>query len=424
MSAVATEVFRLIERAAIRADAAAMQHLQLLSSADQCSEARGFVSALVSIISSDPAAVHADVRLMAAIVLKNVVKNMWQPAAAKKKAAVADEEKVIVRTFLLAHLHEENNRISAQVSQTAAMVSRNDWPGLWPDVMTVLFGEVQQCNTAALGLRRLRAMGMLHEVLQGVQSKRIRDVRIQLVDTVVSIFPSLLALWTAICGELQSTMMQQSAAMMAGGEECIQMVQLLAMQAFMSTKLIVAVLKENFIDIYTRPELAVFFPAVFGFSQFIASFLKSFPGSLLGDHENTLDNADDVEFSGGGVVQCPSDLSGLQRVVFISRALLFTTMQIPCDLVNDFPLEFSLYLDAGLSFAGTEMSNVTTGNSYPKIPFLGSSLSLNLSPFFCYQHRFPDQNGFTSVSVDFFLSLHTVICTQTMRRSSVKIQGR
>ena len=161
-------IFSLLEKASVYSDQSAMNQLQYLSNADQRIEAKGFALSLITILqtshSNSSSSIRPESRLMAAIIMKNLVKNMW---VTRSKSSIDDPDKLIIRNFIINHLGESDNRVATQLALTAAKICRHDWPLQWPDVLSRVYEHILNEND----MIKLRAMNMLHEILLELTSR-------------------------------------------------------------------------------------------------------------------------------------------------------------------------------------------------------------------------------------------------------------
>uniref|UniRef100_A0A0E0KCF2 Importin N-terminal domain-containing protein n=1 Tax=Oryza punctata TaxID=4537 RepID=A0A0E0KCF2_ORYPU len=123
----------------LSADAATRQPAEALLA--QCEARRGFCSCLLAIITSRGEASDDDVRLLAAVHLKNCIARYWRQCV--DSPAIDNEEKVYIRKSLLINMREENGKIALQLAALIARIVCFDYPKEWPDVFSVLAQQLQ-----------------------------------------------------------------------------------------------------------------------------------------------------------------------------------------------------------------------------------------------------------------------------------------
>ncbi|KAH7416171.1 hypothetical protein KP509_14G078800 [Ceratopteris richardii] len=85
------------------------------------------------------------IRQLAAVVLKQYVKQHWQEGDEKYvPPCVSPEEKVSIRTLLMQAVDDSYGKIRTAVGMAVASIASCDWPEEWPDLMDVLLRYLNQ----------------------------------------------------------------------------------------------------------------------------------------------------------------------------------------------------------------------------------------------------------------------------------------
>ncbi|KAF8375434.1 xpo-2 [Pristionchus pacificus] len=109
----------------------------------------GYGMALLELLSSPQ--VPAEIRVVAAVVLKNFVKTNW---GENPEVEVGDVEQDQLRTALLAAMFANTGNLQKQLSHAVFLMAKKDFPERWPELIN---GLASQMNTANADLERLLA---------------------------------------------------------------------------------------------------------------------------------------------------------------------------------------------------------------------------------------------------------------------------
>ncbi|GMS97107.1 hypothetical protein PENTCL1PPCAC_19282, partial [Pristionchus entomophagus] len=109
----------------------------------------GYGMSLLELLSS--AQVPAEIRVVAAVVLKNFVKTNWGD---NPEVEVGDVEQDQLRTALLAAMFSNTGNLQKQLSHAVFLMAKKDFPERWPELIN---GLASQMNTGNADLERLLA---------------------------------------------------------------------------------------------------------------------------------------------------------------------------------------------------------------------------------------------------------------------------
>jgi hypothetical protein len=164
----------------------------------------GYKTCLLRIATAHDA-VAADARLLATILLKNVVERSWKRVGGR---TVKDDEQTALKAALLEQFDIDDARIGVQVSVIIAKVAKRDWPAKWPNLLPSLLQTIQSgdaTNTAAAELasgaasktRTKRALHALHQVLKELASRRLIASRKNFEQAGTQLLSYFAQMWTA-----------------------------------------------------------------------------------------------------------------------------------------------------------------------------------------------------------------------------------
>lgn len=132
------------------------------------SESRpGFCSCLMEVITAKDLVGQVDVRLMATVYLKNSVNRYWRQR--RDSMGISKEEKIHLKSRLLSHLREENDKIALMLAVLISKITRIDYPKEWPDLFAIL---VQQLQSGDI-LSSHRIFMILFRTLKELSTKRL-----------------------------------------------------------------------------------------------------------------------------------------------------------------------------------------------------------------------------------------------------------
>ncbi|KAJ7954019.1 Importin 9 [Quillaja saponaria] len=107
------------------------------ASLNQASLQPGFGSALSKVAANRE--LPLGLRQLAAVLLKQFVKKHWQEGEDSFELPVVSfEEKVVIRSLLLATLDDSHRKICTAISMAVASIAVHDWPECWPDLLPFL----------------------------------------------------------------------------------------------------------------------------------------------------------------------------------------------------------------------------------------------------------------------------------------------
>eukprot|EP00127_Corallochytrium_limacisporum_P007488 Clim_evm10s253 gene=Clim_evmTU10s253 len=145
------------------------------------SDETGFYPSLCKLVFDANLAV--EVRLLAAMMLKNGADKKWRKTAGN---VVNDSDKKFVREILMTHISNlENEKICVQIVAVVGKISRFDVPREWPELVPYLMNGVLQDSDSLVQLRSLQFMKGMVKVLAakrlGPDRQLFRDMAGQLV---------------------------------------------------------------------------------------------------------------------------------------------------------------------------------------------------------------------------------------------------
>lgn len=139
-------------------------------------------------------------RQLAAIRLKNGIARFWRTRVVRRvSVAIPADTKARVRSKLLGVLTEPDRTVALQVATTIARIARLDFPGDWPDLLTVLQDTVLR-SVGALSsgstdwrdiLTLTRASETLHQVLKELESVRMLAGKMRMSEVSAAALPVL-----------------------------------------------------------------------------------------------------------------------------------------------------------------------------------------------------------------------------------------
>ncbi|KAJ3319161.1 Importin-11 [Blyttiomyces sp. JEL0837] len=135
----------------------------------------GYYSALLE-ISSNQSLDHA-VRHLAALYFKNGIDKYWRKTATH---ALQRDEKVEIRSQLMALLFEPSNKLARAYAEGTAKIARIDFPTEWPDLLHVILASVQASfnlstpnqDPANRRLAQQHSLYTLHRVVKGLYTMK------------------------------------------------------------------------------------------------------------------------------------------------------------------------------------------------------------------------------------------------------------
>jgi hypothetical protein len=179
-----------------------------------------------------------------------------------------------------------------------AKVIRYDWPTAWPDALSSLLANISQYNQMDTALLRMRALGIFHETLYQLSSKRLSGNRVQLgipfvahiilygccygshfhfilydkfVGTaIVEMFPTFYATWTEMYTSFRQIFVTSTTQLLQAlttqtvpsesGEiqNTISMMKLSSMQLCIMTKILTLIISQFYIELLQVPEASLF----------------------------------------------------------------------------------------------------------------------------------------------------------------------
>ncbi|KAJ1429409.1 armadillo-type protein [Ochromonadaceae sp. CCMP2298] len=118
----------------------ALQYLEQLESQDN------YVATLIRVIDVNGVGAEAstDIRLLAAVLLKNAIKKRWPEAfPSANTVPICAQEREAVRAFLQGYLDERDGRVAVQLDAATARVAAQEGLALWPALLEALLAAVQ-----------------------------------------------------------------------------------------------------------------------------------------------------------------------------------------------------------------------------------------------------------------------------------------
>uniref|UniRef100_A0A0E0NTP9 Importin N-terminal domain-containing protein n=1 Tax=Oryza rufipogon TaxID=4529 RepID=A0A0E0NTP9_ORYRU len=171
----------------LSADAATRQPAEALLA--QCEARQGFCSCLLAIITSRGEESDDDVRLLAAVHLKNCVTRCWRNSV--DSPAIDNEEKVYIRKSLLLNMREENGKIALQLAALIARIVYFDYPKEWSDVFSVLAQQLQTSDV----FTSYQVSTVLFRSLKKLSKKRLAFDQRNYSEITVYLFDYIWNLW-------------------------------------------------------------------------------------------------------------------------------------------------------------------------------------------------------------------------------------
>uniref|UniRef100_A0A5S6QFA0 Exportin-2 n=1 Tax=Trichuris muris TaxID=70415 RepID=A0A5S6QFA0_TRIMR len=95
-----------------------------------------FVSAMISLLCCT--SVAREVRIAAAIALKNCVRKRWAPDGQSGLQALSDEARSFLKSNVLPAMLQSDSVSRRQMSETICLISKHDFPDQWPELLPTL----------------------------------------------------------------------------------------------------------------------------------------------------------------------------------------------------------------------------------------------------------------------------------------------
>ncbi|KFD55058.1 hypothetical protein M514_03976 [Trichuris suis] len=95
-----------------------------------------FVGAMISVVCC--AELAKEVKVAAAIALKNCVRKRWAPDSLSDQQPLTDEARMFLKSSILQALFQSDNVGRRQLSETICLISKHDFPDKWPELLQAL----------------------------------------------------------------------------------------------------------------------------------------------------------------------------------------------------------------------------------------------------------------------------------------------
>ena len=244
-------------------------------------------------------------------------------------------------------------------------------------------------------LLRIRALGILHESLYQLSTKKLSSNRQQLRTALVEMYPSLCDIWGEIYVEFrqhcatsnvqlfQAYTQQQTEVDQTNVQNILNVMKSLSMQLCMMTKVLTLILSQFYVELMHLPCVAQFLGApspletaasgggdvnFLTYYQLIVWLLKSWSaypniiGDALEEYDGSSIDVDDA-CSAGGIIMTPPEFASvpIKEIIFIFK-IMVESASIPMfnDLIMKYPLEFSSMLGQFLDFAYGQLSSLSS----------------------------------------------------------------
>ena len=314
----------------------AMKKLQEFESND------GIVSILVTIIEQS-SCWKMEIRLLSSISLKNIVVKRWT-ARGKTVNVVRDEDKSLLRKFVLSYLNDPESKILLQLAICASKIARCDWPERWPTLFSDLF-EVYEFNKDLIKQRRI--LYILHECVRELSEKNMPQTKSSLAIATVDIFNFSYTIWSDYCKILLERLEISH----------YEHIDYILEHVYIITRIMRKSLERGYIEIdSSNINLGYFYSQFVSYFERLAFIINSFQQqNLLSEYCNSelhdFEVNDDIfSFQVEKHISHTSSSYGAVIVVPALIKLVKDMAMIPTVLQKDYPLEIGRYLAAFLEF--------------------------------------------------------------------------
>lgn len=298
----------------------------------------GFALALLQLASSN--SLRADCRLLAMVVLKNVVHKRWLPRGGKF-LGLSNDEKNAVKYFLSQNNTEEDKRILTQFSVLMAKVARCDWPDSWSELFPVLFAQLQSADSKTV---RYNALISLLEVISELSTKSLSFAKSSFSVLCSQLFPLLSTMMQAHQIELfkyLEALAQQNQGLLFALNDVLYCVDLLSA----AYKLLMKLMEQSFYEIKAAGHLPQYFNNLAEFLLYSLTFIRNIRVALFQQNIKLTDcSVDNAAVSVGFFTP------DFMKVVFAVQQLIKIASMQPVNLIKQNPIDMASYLSTFLSF--------------------------------------------------------------------------
>jgi hypothetical protein len=250
----------------------------------QCENRDGFLEALLGVIGITEASLQSvgkstrslkDVRLMAVISIKNLVKVCWNSgrgggvggdllSSSSIIRFLSDTEKFGLKQHLLANLMDWDDKVARQVCSLIGAVAKVDWPQGWPELipsllqtMTSLASSREPAHVAYL----YQALSVLAEVLEVMSNKKLPQTKKAFIHVCIQCFYAFSGIALTQMSQFATALQSRAETSAASnGEEASSRfasrdtnLETIGMCAFKAVHVLSIVLIYGFKDICTTP---------------------------------------------------------------------------------------------------------------------------------------------------------------------------
>jgi hypothetical protein len=174
----------------------------------QCENRDGFLEALLGVIGITEASLQSvgvstgglkDVRLMAVISIKNLVKVCWNSgrggcggdSPSSVTRFLSDTEKFALKQYLLANLMDWDDKVARQLCSLIGAVAKVDWPQGWPELIPSLLQTMQSLASSSEPAHvayLYQALSVLAEVLEVMSTKKLPQTKKAFIQVCIQCF--------------------------------------------------------------------------------------------------------------------------------------------------------------------------------------------------------------------------------------------
>ena len=241
----------------------------------------------------------------------------------------------------------------------------------------------------------MRALGILHETIYQLTTKKLSSNRQQLCVALVEMYPLLCEMWGGLYVEFrqhcassnaqlfQAYTQQQTTAEQSSVQNILSVMKTLSMQLCMMTKILILILSQFYLELMHLPCVIQFLGApstleaaasgsgeinFLTYYQLVVWLLKSWAAypNIIGNADEEYDgssiDADDA-CSASGIIMTPPEFTSapLKEIIFVFKIMVESvSMPMFNDIITKYPLEFSSTLGQFVDFAYGQLSSLSS----------------------------------------------------------------
>jgi hypothetical protein len=302
----------------------------------------GFSMALIQIASAN--SLRPDCRLLAMVMLKNIVHKRWLSTRGGKLSPLAAEEKSAIKYFLSQSNSEEDKRILSQFSVLIAKVARHDWPGEWADLFPVLFNHLQSTESKTI---RYNALISLLEVVSELSTKSLSFAKTSYSALCSQLFPLL----SSMMQSQQMDLFKYLEALAQNNQGMLitfTMNDVLYCIDYLTTayRLLMKLMEQCFYEIKAAEHLPQYFSNLAESLLCYLGFVRSMRHAMFQQNIKLADySADDHVSAAAG-----SFSADFIKVILAVQQLIRIASMQPVNLLKQNPIDMVSYLETFLNF--------------------------------------------------------------------------